>query len=254
MTESGKPRSEKTLIFRVYGFLLLPFMHVVGRYRIMGAENIPATGAFVLAPNHYSNIDPVVIGLGIWSTGRMPRYLAKASLFRIPVIGWLLRQSGQIPVERAGRNTADPLARARHIADEGLALVIYPEGTLTREPDYWPMRGKFGAVRTALESGIPLIPAASWGAQLILPRYSKKISLFPRKKVDIVFGAPVDLSEFAGKPLDGATLSAATNKLMDAITALLEDLRGEKAPAERWDPAKHGQSEIGNFERDRPAG
>lgn len=250
MSVSGKPRSEKTFIFRVYGFLLLPFMHAVGRYRIVGKENIPATGAFVLAPNHYSNIDPVVIGLGIWATGRMPRYLAKASLFRIPVVGWLLRQSGQVPVERGGRNSADPLTQARRIAQEGLAVVIYPEGTLTREPDCWPMRGKLGAVRTALESGVPLIPAASWGAQLILPRYSKRISLFPRKRVDIVFGSPLDLSEFAGKPLDGPTLVAATDKLMDAITALLEDLRGEKAPAERWDPARHGQSEIGNFTKE----
>jgi 1-acyl-sn-glycerol-3-phosphate acyltransferase len=249
VTASGNTRSEKTLIFRVYGFLALPFMHFVGRYRISGMQNVPASGAFVLAPNHYSNIDPLVVGLGLWKTGRMPRYLAKASMFRIPVIGWLLRQSGQVPVERAGRNTSDPLAQARRIADEGLAVVIYPEGTLTREPDCWPMRGKFGAVRTALELGIPLIPAASWGAQLILPRYSKRISFFPRKKVDLVFGSPVDLREFEGKPLNGVTLAAATDKLMSAITALLEELRAETAPAERWDPAKNGQSEIGNFER-----
>jgi 1-acyl-sn-glycerol-3-phosphate acyltransferase len=249
VTVSGKIRSEKTLIFRVYGFLALPFMHFVARYRITGAENVPATGAFVLAPNHYSNIDPLVVGLGLWKTGRMPRYLAKASMFRIPVIGWLLRQSGQVPVERAGRNTSDPLAQARRIAHEGLAVVIYPEGTLTREPDCWPMRGKFGAARTALETGIPLIPAASWGAQSILPRYSKRISFFPRKTVDLVFGAPVDLSEFEGKPLNGVTLVAATDKLMGAITGLLEELRGETAPAERWDPAKYGQSASGNFER-----
>jgi 1-acyl-sn-glycerol-3-phosphate acyltransferase len=124
--------------------------------------------------------------------------------------------------------------------------VIYPEGSLTRDPDSWPMRGKSGAVRTALDAGIPLVPAASWGAQKILPRYGK-ISLFPRKDVTVVFGEPVDLSEFTGKPLDQATLTAATEKLMSAITALLEQLRGEKAPLERWDPSKHGQSETGKF-------
>jgi 1-acyl-sn-glycerol-3-phosphate acyltransferase len=245
----ARSTSEKTAIFRLFAGLLLPFMYLVGRYRLHGTENVPPTGSFVLAPNHYSNIDPLVIALAMYDIGRMPRYLAKASLFRIPIIGYLLRKTGQIPVERAGRNTADPLAQARRIAQEGLAVVIYPEGTLTREPNYWPMRGKFGAVRTALESGIPLIPAASWGAQEILPRYSKKLSFFPRKTARVVFGKPVDLSEFAGKPLDGATLSAATEKLMDAITTLLEELRGEKAPTERWNPARHGQSEIGNFER-----
>lgn len=254
MAVAAKPRREKTAIFRFCAFLVLPFMHVVGRYPVRGAENVPASGAFVLAPNHYSNIDPLVIALAMYDIGRMPRYLAKASLFRIPIIGYLLRKTGQIPVERAGRNTADPLAQARRIAQEGLAVVIYPEGTLTREPNYWPMRGKFGAVRTALESGVPLIPAASWGAQQILPRYSKKLSFFPRKTATVVFGKPVDLGEFAGKPLDGATLSAATEKLMDAITTLLEELRGEKAPTERWNPARHGQSEIGNFEKNRPSG
>ncbi|MGV8882485.1 MAG: lysophospholipid acyltransferase family protein [Rhodoglobus sp.] len=254
MTTPGKSRPEKTAIFRFCAGLVKPVMYIVGRYRVRGAENVPATGAFVLAPNHYSNIDPLVIALAVYNIGRMPRYLAKASLFRIPIIGYLLTKTGQIPVERSGRSASDPLDQARRIAEEGLAVVIYPEGTLTREPDYWPMRGKFGAVRTALASGVPLIPAASWGAQLILPRYSKRINFFPRATATTIFGKPVDLSEFAGKPLDGPTLAAATDKLMDAITALLEELRGEKAPAERWNPTKHGQSEMGNFEKDRPLG
>ena len=240
--------SEKTAIFRVFGFLLLPFMYFVARYVLHGTENVPKSGAFVLSPNHYSNIDPVVIGVGMWKVGRMPRYLAKASLFRVPVLGWMLRAAGQVPVERAGGDrTSDPLAAARAIADNGFAVVIYPEGSLTRDPNSWPMRGKFGAVRTALEADIPLIPAASWGAQEILPRYSKRISLFPRKTVHIRFGTPLDLSEFAGKTLDSATLAQATEKLMKEITALVAELRGENPPLERWDPSKHGQSEIGKF-------
>lgn len=243
---SAKVTSEKTAIFRVFAALLLPFMHFVGKYHYHGS--LPRTGAVVVSPNHYSNIDPIVIGVAMWYQNRMPRYLAKASLFRVPVLGWMLRKAGQVPVERAGRprSGADPLAQARKIAADGLAVVIYPEGSLTRDPDYWPMRGKFGAVRTALDAHIPLIPVASWGAEKILPRYGK-FSFFPRKDVHIVFGEPLDLSEFEGKPLDNATLAAATDKLMNAITALLEGLRGEKAPAERWDPAAHGQSEIGKF-------
>jgi 1-acyl-sn-glycerol-3-phosphate acyltransferase len=243
-----KGRSEKTAIFRVFGALLLPFMYFVGRYRLHGTENVPAEGAFVLAPNHYSNIDPVVIGVAMWKLGRMPRYLAKASLFRIPVLGWMLTRAGQVPVQRAGRSRdgADPLATARSIAAAGHAVVIYPEGSLTRQPDSWPMRGKQGAVRTALDAGIPLIPAASWGAEKILPRYGK-ISLFPRKDVDIVFGEPVDLSEYAGRSKDARAVVEATEKVMTAITGLLEQLRGETAPAERWDPADHGQSETGKF-------
>lgn len=246
---ASTPRTEKTAIFRIFAFLLIPFLRFVGRYRLHGVENLPATGAVVVSPNHYSNLDPVVIGYALYKLGRMPRFLAKASLFRVPVLGWMLTKAGQVPVERSGRSrdAADPLATARAIADAGAAVVIYPEGTLTREPDSWPMRGKQGAVRTALDAGIPLIPVASWGVQEILPRYGK-FSFFPKKTVDIVFGTPVDLSEFAGKSKDAKVVAKATEKLMTEITTLLEGLRGEKAPAQRWDPASHGQSETGRFD------
>lgn len=240
-------KSEKTAIFRTFAFLLIPFMELVGRYRLHGTENIPATGAVVVAPNHYSDIDPIVIGYALYKLKRMPRFLAKASLFKVPVLGWMFRKAEQVPVERSGSSGADPLAAARRIAKAGHAVVIYPEGTLTRDPDLWPMRGKLGAVRTALDAGIPLIPAVSWGAQKILPRYGK-ISLFPRKPTDIVFGPPLDLSEFAGKSGDTKALAAATTKLMNTLAAMVGELRGETPPAQRWNPSEHGQSEIGRFE------
>jgi 1-acyl-sn-glycerol-3-phosphate acyltransferase len=224
-------------------------MNLMAKLRISGVENVPTTGAFVLAPNHYSEIDPLVVGVAMWKIGRMPRYMAKASLFKVPVVGRLLHASGQIPVERAGSRGSDPLAAAKQIADQGLAVVIYPEGTLTRDPDLWPMRGKSGAVRTALEQGIPVIPVAHWGTQLLMPRYGKKISVFPRKTIDVRFGPAVDLSAFAGRKLDSATLTEATDVVMDAITAIFEELRGQTAPAERWDPAKHNQKDTGRFEQ-----
>lgn len=248
--EAMKPaRSEKTPIFRVLAFLLLPIMHLLARYVLHNREKVPKTGAFVLAPNHFSEIDPVVIGVAMWKVGRMPRYLAKASVFKVPVVGWLLRKSGQIPVERSGAvRGSDPLAAARLISEKGLAVVIYPEGSLTRDPDMWPMRGKSGAVRTALEQDIPVIPVAHWGTQHVMARYSKRISFFPRKTIHVNFGDPVDLSAFRGRPMNSATLAEATTVVMDAITRLLEELRGEKAPELRWDPAKNNQSETGRFE------
>lgn len=248
-SNTGKVKSEKTPIFRLLAFLILPFMHLVARYRIHDGEKLPRRGAFVLSPNHYSEIDPLVVGVVMWKLGRMPHFLAKASIFRIPVVGYLAKLSGQIPVERAGvARHNDPLAAANRIADQGLAVVIYPEGTLTRDPELWPMRGKTGAVRMALEADIPLIPMSHWGTQKVMPRYGKKISLFPRKTIDVKVGDPVDLSEFRGRPLDSATLAAATDKVMEAITALTADLRGETPPAERWDPVKNNQKETGRFD------
>lgn len=225
-------------------------MHVVAKFVIHNPEKVPARGAFVLAPNHYSEIDPIVMGIAMWKVGRAPRFLAKASLFTVPVLGWFLRATGQVPVERAGRTRgSDPVASARKISDNGLGVVIYPEGSLTRDPDLWPMRGKTGAVRTALSQDIPVIPAAHWGTQRLMPRYGKRISLFPRKTIHIVFGDPVDLSEFRGKGLDSSTLAAATDVVMTAITHLLEELREESAPESRWDPSKNNQSETGRFDQ-----
>lgn len=246
-----KVKSEKTALFRLFAFLVLPPMAVLAKIELHGVHNVPAHGAFVLAPNHYSNFDPLVIGVGMWKLNRMPRYMAKASLFRIPVVGWLLAKSGQVPVERASRagGGSETMRAAHKIANEGLAVVVYPEGSLTREPELWPMRGKNGAVRIAIDAGIPLIPAASWGAQEIQPRYSRRISVFPRKTVQVSFGEPVDLSEFEGRQLDSQVLAQATEKLMTAMTELLEKLRDESAPKVRYNPTDYGQSEIGRFEQ-----
>jgi 1-acyl-sn-glycerol-3-phosphate acyltransferase len=224
-------------------------MYLLGRYRIQDRDKLPASGPFILAPNHYSEIDPLVIGVVMWKLGRMPRYLTKASLFGVPVLGWFLRKTGQIAVERGNAARGNgPLDAAERLAEQGLGVIIYPEGSLTRDPELWPMRGKTGAVRMALEANVPLIPVASWGAQLILPRYAKRISLFPRKNVVVKYGDPVDLSAFRGRNLDAAGLADATALLMDNLTALVEDLRGEKAPAQRWDPNQHDQKETGRFE------
>jgi len=130
----------------------------------------------------------------------------------------------------------------------GSVVIVYPEGTLTRDPDLWPMRGKSGAARMALEHGIPVIPMAHWGSQQVMARYAKKISFFPRKTITVAFGDPIDLSAFEGRPLDATTLSGATERIMAGITGQLERLRGEKAPAERWNPAQHEQKETGRFE------
>jgi 1-acyl-sn-glycerol-3-phosphate acyltransferase len=246
-----KARSEtrRPSFFWFLAALVLPLMNLAVRFRFHHPERMPQSGAFVLAPNHYSEIDPLVIGVVMWKLGRMPRYLTKASLFTVPVLGWFLRKTGQIPVERgAAARGNGPLDAAERLADQGLGVIIYPEGSLTRDPELWPMRGKTGAVRMALEADVPLIPVASWGAQLILPRYAKRISFFPRKHVVVKYGDAVDLSAYRGRNLDAAGFAEATTLLMNDLTALVEDLRGEKAPEQRWDPSQHDQRETGRFE------
>ncbi|MCS5736168.1 lysophospholipid acyltransferase family protein [Herbiconiux daphne] len=245
-----RKKTERTVAFTALAAVVIPFLNVIAKLHLRDAHKLPAEGPFVLSPNHYSNIDPVIMAWAVWNLGRAPRFLAKDSLFRIPVVGFALRKSGQIPVQRSGsgRNN-EPFSAANQLVEHAQGVIVYPEGTLTREPDLWPMRGKTGAVRLALEHGIPLIPAAHWGTQAVLPRYSKKLSLFPRKRIEIVFGDPVDLDDLRAKPIDQKALIEATDRLMTAITGLLEGLRNEKAPAVRWNPAAHNQTEYGRLEQ-----
>jgi 1-acyl-sn-glycerol-3-phosphate acyltransferase len=246
---SKSARSEKTFGWRIVAGIVIPPLRLAAKFRILDGNKVPRTGAFVLSPNHYSEIDPIIMGYAMWKQGRVPRFLAKASLFKIPVVGAVMRGTGQIPVERAGSSRkADPLAAAKLLVQNDSGVIVYPEGSLTRDPDLWPMRGKTGAVRLALTAGVPIIPAAHWGTQELMPRYGKRIHAFPQKKIDILFGDPVDLSAFAGRPLDNATLTEATAVVMADVTRLLEKLRNETAPAERWDPAKQNQKETGRFE------
>jgi len=235
-------------MFWLLAGILVPLSRILAKITIVDGHKLPREGAFILSPNHFSEIDPVIMGVAVWKMGRAPRFMAKASLFRNGLLGWILRKADQIPVEREGSTRGPgPLEAAAALVESGKGVVVYPEGSLTRDPDLWPMRGKTGAVRMALTHGLPVIPAAHWGTQDVMPRYSKKISLFPPKSITVKVGDPVDLSAFAGRPLDATTLSEATDVVMDAITALLADLRGEEAPKERWDPSKHNQKETGRF-------
>ncbi|MBL3686825.1 1-acyl-sn-glycerol-3-phosphate acyltransferase [Leucobacter zeae] len=250
----SKPSAEKRrpTVFWVLAGLILPLWSLMVRYRFTPESRLPKTGPFILAPNHYSEIDPIAMGAAVWHLGRLPRFMAKASLFKVPVLGRLLSASGQIPVERdgavrSGDGKRNPMGAANQLIERESAVIVYPEGTLTRDPDLWPMRGKSGAVRLALVSGIPLIPVAHWGTQRLMPRYGKRIHPFPRKTIEISVGKPLDLSRFADRSIDQKTVSEATDLLMTAITDLLAELRDETPPAERWDPSQHQQSETGRF-------
>lgn len=246
-TEKSRPS-----VFWLLASLVLPFWSLMVRYRFTPKSKLPSTGPFILAPNHYSEIDPIAVGGAVWHLGRLPRFMAKASLFKLPVVGWFFRASGQIPVDRIGAprsgGQANPIGAAGKLMMQREAgIIVYPEGTLTRDPELWPMRGKSGAVRLALETGIPLIPVAHWGTQHLMPRYGKRIHPFPRKTIEVSVGEPLDLSAFAGRTLDQKTVAEATALLMRRITEMLAELRDEQPPTELWDPSKHQQSETGRF-------
>lgn len=239
--------------FSLLANTLRPLANAMMGKEWMGLEKLPRESGFIVCPNHCTEIDPVVVGHMLYNQDIMPHFLAKAGLFKAPVFGAMLRGAKQIPVERAGAGAGNSLKVAREVLDEGGAIIIYPEGTLTRDPDLWPMKGHTGAARLALKTGAPVIPVAHWGAQEVFPRYAKRLHLFPRKRVRVLVGDPVDLSRFEGATLNRETLQAATDVILDDITALLVQLRGGQPPAERWDPVAHNQTTHGRIEYVAPA-
>ncbi|MEE2814183.1 MAG: lysophospholipid acyltransferase family protein, partial [Actinomycetota bacterium] len=142
--------------------IVIPPVSLLAKITVTGAEKLPRTGAYVVAPNHYSEFDPLIVAIAVFRSGRLPRFMAKDSLFRVPVLGWILRKTGMIPVARASSASAakQTLTQSRELVENGRGVIVYPEGTLTRDPGMWPMRGKSGAVRLALTGDIPLIPMA----------------------------------------------------------------------------------------------
>jgi 1-acyl-sn-glycerol-3-phosphate acyltransferase len=222
------------LAIGVLGAIVRPTLNVLLRREWTGIDLLPK-GPCIVCPNHLTEVDPFVIGHLLYSNGRIPRFLAKESLFRIPVLGRGLHWAGQIPVDRRGLAGMESLAMARRILREGGTIVIYPEGTLTHDPALWPMRARTGAARLALETRVPLVPMAHWGAQeLVSP--TRHFRPFPRKTVRVTIGAPVDLTELPGTT-DRQTLENATARIQRAITDLLATLRQEPPPERLHDPS-----------------
>jgi 1-acyl-sn-glycerol-3-phosphate acyltransferase len=200
-------------------------------------DKVPQTGGVIFVPNHISNADPLAVGQYLAFSGRWPRFLAKASVFRIPVIGRIIAACGQIPVERGSTRSKEALVAAAEAIEQGRALVIYPEGTISYDPDLWPMKGKTGAARLALTSGCPVVPIGQWGAQELMPgRKPRFPKLFPRKTLRVATGDPIPLDDLRAQPVSAATLDEATTRIMDAITVLVAELRHAVPPVHRYDP------------------
>lgn len=218
--------------------VLRPSLFLLMKRDWHGRENVPREGGVILAVNHVTVIDPLTLSHFVYKADRWPAFLAKESVFKVPLIGPLLRAVGQIPVARSGIDAARSLQGAEDALEQSASLIIYPEGTCTRDPDLWPMVAKTGVARLALTTGKPVIPIAHFGAHRILAYRSKRFRPFPRKTVHVRAGQPVDLSAYQGLPLTAATLQAATVDVMAAITELLAQIRDEQPPAEPYDPRK----------------
>jgi len=220
----------------------------LGKMTTKGAENIRREGGVLLVMNHISHLDPPMDAVFVHRNGRVPRFLAKDSLFRTPVFKYMISGAGSIPVYRASAAAGDSLVAAREALRNGKLVVIYPEGTITKDPEGWPMRSRTGVARLAmecLEHDIPVITAARWGTRDILNGYTRKFRPFPRKKITLDVSEPVDMSEFKGRDLDNDLLREVTEFLMTRVREQLAGLRDEQAPEEFYNPAKAKKKSAG---------
>ncbi len=225
--------------YRFAVLVLAPFLTLWTRQERRNVEilsaDYPPNDGIVVVVNHMSWFDPMNISHVLWDAGRPPRFLAKDKLFEIPGVGQLLDGAGQIPVYRESADSGSAIRAAVDAVNNGECVVVYPEGTMTRDPDLWPMHGRTGVAQLALTTGAPIIPIAQWGPQEVMRPYKTEFKIFPRKTMRTLVGEPVDLDDLRGKEMTKAVLAEATERVMVAITELLEELRGETAPDGRID-------------------
>ncbi|PZS13447.1 MAG: 1-acyl-sn-glycerol-3-phosphate acyltransferase [Pseudonocardiales bacterium] len=210
------------------------------RYRHL--ERMPATGPAIIVVNHVSHVDPVLVSKMVIDAARTPRFLAKDSIFQVPVVGAAMRGMGHIPVKRGSMEAMQSLAAAVDALAHGRLIVLHPEGTVTRDPDGWPMAGKTGAARLALLAPeVPVIPVAQWGVQESIDLYRRRVRLVPRPRHTLSIGVPIDLSGYRDKELTGAVLREVTEALMYRLRGDVAELRGLPGPRGELYRWPHGQ-------------
>lgn len=205
---------------QVVGWVAPMLLRMNGGWRVTGREHVPDHGGALICPNHVSYLDPPLIGIAVRK--RRCCYMAKASLFKIPVVGGFIRLSYSYPVDRdeGGRQA---LRIANTLLGAGEPVVIFPEGT--RSPDGELIQGQLGPAYIAAKARVPIIPTAVWGTDVVLPLNSLRLHRCP---VHVKFGEPIHLPE----PLDGrrhsrAQLHEVTDDLMPRIAALRDQIMKE---------------------------
>ncbi|WP_205843725.1 lysophospholipid acyltransferase family protein [Nakamurella deserti] len=217
-----------------------PLTALLGRRRFRGMEHLQVPAGALLVANHVSHLDPVYDAVYVRKAGRWPHFMAKASIWKVPGVGTLMRGARQIPVERSGGAGQQSLQPAIVALNAGRIVVIYPDGTITRDPDTWPMRPKAGVAVLALAGDFPVIPVVNWGTQHVFVPYVKKgrFRPWPRKDVVVAAGPPIDLSAFRGREVDARLVRDVSLHIMGAVRDLLAEVRQEPAPQRFFVPPR----------------
>lgn len=219
-------------IYQMAKAIVVPWMQWF-RWNIEGLDNLPKEGPVILAFNHISFLDPFAAAYAVHLAGRRPRFLGKAELFHDKRIAWILKGAKQIPVHRGTATAPMALDQALAALSDGQVIVIFPEGTITSDPDLHPMAPKTGLARLALASGAPVLPAALWGTANIWPKGFAKRWWPPKQDILVRIGEPIKLEGDRASPEDWKRCG---DLVMDRVAQLVASLR--PAVADRRRPKK----------------
>ncbi|MQA14136.1 MAG: 1-acyl-sn-glycerol-3-phosphate acyltransferase [Pseudonocardiaceae bacterium] len=237
------PRDRRGFWVMLCAVTFHPATRLAARRRFGGLEHVPAEGPALVVCNHISYLDPIYTAVFVHHRGRVPRFLAKASLWSLPVIGRMLAGAEQIPVYRGSTEATESLRAAEQALDEGKLVLIYPEGTISRDPEHWPMHARTGIARLALARDVPVVPTVHWGTHRVYDHYHKRFRPLPRKEVVVRAGPPVELSAYRGRRVDSALLREVTDLVMGRVREVLAEVRGEPPPATFFTPGRRGDGE-----------
>jgi len=211
--------------------VLAPWLAGWFRWYIEGTEHLPASGPAIVACNHVSYLDALAVAWAVFKSGRRARFLTKRELFKYPLVGWIISTARQIPVKRGTREAPESLEHAERALAEGEVVVVFPEGTTTTAPDLAPLKPRNGVARLTLATGVPVIPAATWGGQWFWTKHLG-VSPSPGKEIWLRFGSPLSFKEYEGRERDPEAWQEVSEKVMDEIAVLLAGLKAAKP----WTP------------------
>jgi 1-acyl-sn-glycerol-3-phosphate acyltransferase len=199
-------------------FVLGPLLRVLFRPWVRGMENIPTSGAAILASNHLSFSDSIFLPL---MSRRPVVFLAKSEYFtgkgiKGALTRWFFKSTGQLPIDRSGGKASEAsLNTGLGVLGQGQVLGIYPEGT--RSPDGRLYRGRTGIARMVLEAKVPVIPVAMIDTEKVQPIGQKMPKI---RRIGIIVGEPLDFSRFDGMEGDRIVLRAVTDEIMYELKQL----------------------------------
>lgn len=178
--------------------------------RVRGVENVPREGAAIIVCNHLSMVDPFVVGYG---ANRLVSFMAKEELFRVPIVGFVIRKVGAFPVDRSRRDPAS-LRIALTVLKDGELLGMFPEGTRSATGDMQELRA--GAARLAARTRTPIIPAAVYNTDHALPPGK----LIRPARISLTFGSPFELTELYDRNEKGDGMERSLALIKEKIEAL----------------------------------